>query len=246
MSAANKSWLMVGGLAVVVAAGIFATRQFQEPAAPPAEIRAAAVPSGEEATLAERTQLPTILRAKPVSDTGLSASPRYASQEGSEPQPVSPQFDQGPTRGYPPRAGEPAGTFVAAGGPPSGTTSPPVETPPPGDSQQPGTPAFPQQPGAGWSIKGDADPAATQPRLPVHAGPARHATTYVTRADDSFWYISKRVYDGQGRYFKALYYHNRDRIERPDKIPAGIEIETPPLADLQRRYPDLCGIGPTN
>jgi len=68
-------------------------------------------------------------------------------------------------------------------------------------------------------------------------------TTYVTVDADSFWNISKLRYGGEGKYFKALYYHNRNRILRPDQIPAGIEIETPSLEELKRLYPDLCGVG---
>jgi hypothetical protein len=68
-------------------------------------------------------------------------------------------------------------------------------------------------------------------------------TTYVTIALDSFWDISKLRYAGEGRYFKALFIHNRDRISRPDQIPAGIEIETPPAAELLRLYPEHCQLG---
>jgi len=68
-------------------------------------------------------------------------------------------------------------------------------------------------------------------------------TTYVTIDQDSFWNISKLRYGGEGRYFKALYFHNRGRILHPDQIPAGIEIETPTAAELRRLYPDLCQLG---
>jgi nucleoid-associated protein YgaU len=60
-----------------------------------------------------------------------------------------------------------------------------------------------------------------------------------TRENDSFWSISERVY-GTGAYYKALYQVNRDRVPLPDRIPAGLEILTPPRAELHRLYPDLC------
>jgi nucleoid-associated protein YgaU len=102
-------------------------------------------------------------------------------------------------------------------------------------------------------------PDAVPPALPAPAGlapksslpeaesaeapPVDMPTTYVTVAKDSFWNISKLRYGGEGRYFKALYFHNRDRILRPDQIPAGIEIRTPPAAELLRLYPEHCQLG---
>jgi len=60
-----------------------------------------------------------------------------------------------------------------------------------------------------------------------------------TQANDSFWLISQRAY-GSGRYYLALYEHNRRQFPRPDQIVRGMEIDIPPLQELQNRYPKLC------
>lgn len=85
-----------------------------------------------------------------------------------------------------------------------------------------------------------AAPESTQAGPPQENVSGDMPSRYVTQTEDSFWNISKQRYGGEGRFFKALYYHNRYRILRPDQIPAGIEIDTPPLAELKRLYPDLC------
>jgi nucleoid-associated protein YgaU len=61
---------------------------------------------------------------------------------------------------------------------------------------------------------------------------------YVTQPNDSFWSISQRVY-GTGRYFQALYEHNRRLYPQPDRLPPGVTIETPESYLLERSYPDL-------
>lgn len=61
----------------------------------------------------------------------------------------------------------------------------------------------------------------------------------ITKQDDSLWSISEQTY-GQGDYFRALFALNKDRIPRPDRIGAGIELQTPPLEELRQLFPDLC------
>ncbi len=63
-------------------------------------------------------------------------------------------------------------------------------------------------------------------------------THYVIQANDSFWTISQRLY-GTGRYFQALFVHNRRVCPQPDHLPAGATIETPPMHVLEKAYPDL-------
>jgi hypothetical protein len=60
-----------------------------------------------------------------------------------------------------------------------------------------------------------------------------------TNENDSLWRISERVY-GHGGYFKALYELNRLRVHRPDRLPRGIEILTPPASELRRLLPASC------
>jgi nucleoid-associated protein YgaU len=68
--------------------------------------------------------------------------------------------------------------------------------------------------------------------------PAKPAGYYRIQPSDSFWSISQRVY-GTGRYFQALYEHNRRVCPQPDRLPAGLTIETPEPHLLERAYPEL-------
>jgi nucleoid-associated protein YgaU len=67
----------------------------------------------------------------------------------------------------------------------------------------------------------------------------QHPSSVPALQQDSFWDISLRVY-GVGDYYKALYYHNRQRVRRPDRIEPGLEILTPPATELRNLYPELC------
>ncbi len=57
--------------------------------------------------------------------------------------------------------------------------------------------------------------------------------------NDSYWTISERVY-GSGAYFRALAEQNRGKAARPDRLPPGLVISTPPVAQLEKDYADLC------
>ncbi|MDP6557109.1 MAG: hypothetical protein QGF59_15010 [Pirellulaceae bacterium] len=256
MSASNKSWLMVGGLALVVAGVIYAIKQLNGRSAPPAEIAPATLTSDNSPATRSRTHFPTILRAKPVTEAAPTVSPRYAPRDATLPRSdlvprdgLVPrddlQFDKVPVGRYPSPTGLPPSTS-----PP--TTRPPITSPVDRSEVSPSR----RDPQAGGAVS----PAFSEPTavdepssLPTVSDsestdvrPAARPTTYVTVAHDSFWNISKLCYGGESRYFKALYFHNRSRILRPDQIPAGIEIETPPPAELLRLYPELCQLGQRN
>ena len=62
---------------------------------------------------------------------------------------------------------------------------------------------------------------------------------YEVQPNDSYWTISERVY-GSGAYFRALAEQNRGKAARPDRLPPGLVISTPPVAQLEKDYPDLC------
>lgn len=108
---------------------------------------------------------------------------------------------------------------------------------------------------AGGAYRGPAEPsspppAAVAPPAPLAAPPQYPQTPYaaypvetprdryVIQPNDSFWTISERVY-GTAKYFQALYEHNRRLCPRPDRLPTGVIIETPPYQALERSYPDL-------
>jgi nucleoid-associated protein YgaU len=76
--------------------------------------------------------------------------------------------------------------------------------------------------------------AAMRPQNPL-----RNDGTYEVQPNDSFWTISQRVY-GSGAYFRALAEQNRGKAARPDRLPPGLVIATPPVSQLEKDYPDLC------
>jgi nucleoid-associated protein YgaU len=62
---------------------------------------------------------------------------------------------------------------------------------------------------------------------------------FVTRPNDSFWTISEELY-GSGAFYIALYVHNHDRIQFPDRLGTNIALDTPSAAELRRLYPRYC------
>lgn len=79
-------------------------------------------------------------------------------------------------------------------------------------------------------------PTGQEPAPPeVQAAQGR----YTIEPQDNYWRISQKLY-GTGRYFKALYEHNKPRFPRSDQLRLGDEILAPPAAELERLYPDLC------
>ena len=59
--------------------------------------------------------------------------------------------------------------------------------------------------------------------------PVRH----VVQRNENFWTIS-RLYYGSGRYYKALWAANSDRVSAPDKLVVGMTIQVPPPEALDR------------
>ncbi|HEV3138380.1 MAG TPA: LysM peptidoglycan-binding domain-containing protein, partial [Pirellulales bacterium] len=105
----------------------------------------------------------------------------------------------------------------------------------------------------------DADGANRRDDIPLAAEPARtawrgavepasnHAVEhvgvengkYTVQPNDSLWIVSEKVY-GTGRYFKAIYEHNRTRLPHADRLAVGTVIVVPPVAVLEQQYPALC------
>jgi nucleoid-associated protein YgaU len=74
---------------------------------------------------------------------------------------------------------------------------------------------------------------------PVGENPLRSDGLYEVQPNDSYWTISQRVY-GSGAYFRALAEVNRGKAARPDRLQPGLLISTPPVAQLEKDYPDFC------
>ena len=65
-----------------------------------------------------------------------------------------------------------------------------------------------------------------------------HSPSYVVREGEGYWSISTDIYK-DGRYFRALYEHNKSVIPLFELNP-GAQISTPDKSDLRRLWPDLC------
>jgi nucleoid-associated protein YgaU len=74
---------------------------------------------------------------------------------------------------------------------------------------------------------------------PQVAAPRGVDGAYEVQPNDSFWTISQKVY-GSPAYFRALAEHNRGKLASMDRLPPGVAISAPPLAELEKKYPDLC------
>jgi nucleoid-associated protein YgaU len=62
---------------------------------------------------------------------------------------------------------------------------------------------------------------------------------YTVQPNDNLWIISEKVY-GSGRYFKAIYEHNRGQLPHADQLAVGTVIAVPPAGVLEQNYPALC------
>jgi len=261
MSASKISWLKIGGMTLLAVGVVYATTKLNRSPAPRAEISPATLTSDDSPALQSRTQFPTILRVKPVAEAAPTFSPRYAPRDVTLPTEV-PRPDRLPAGNYPlPTNPQPTPVPVTPLSVTPLSVTPLSEQPAPGSSGgQSASPVDHKDPpsaGPNQSTEAAISPTSGEPAAiaaestlpsatdfePADLRPADMPTTYITIAQDSFWNISKLRYGGEGRYFKALYFHNRGRILHPDQIPAGIEIETPTAAELRRLYPDLCQLG---
>lgn len=64
-------------------------------------------------------------------------------------------------------------------------------------------------------------------------------TTYQTIAQDSLWSIAVNHY-GDGRFFRALYRHNRQQIPDAQHLKSGIVLNIPHVDQLIQQYSELC------
>jgi nucleoid-associated protein YgaU len=84
----------------------------------------------------------------------------------------------------------------------------------------PGT--APSAPAAPPSVRGDATPNPT-----ARDQPSRRAVqTYVVRPGDSLRLIAVRIYGDESRW-ERIYEANRDVLQSPDDLVAGMELEIP-------------------
>jgi nucleoid-associated protein YgaU len=130
-----------------------------------------------------------------------------------------------------PREFEAAGQPAAARDPRYGYD--PVAPAPPSEL---GPPSYPG-PEAGYAH--EHSPRNAEMQTSFTQTPLRNDGLYEVQPNDSYWTISERVY-GSGAYFRALAEVNRGKAARPDRLPPGLLISTPPVAQLEKDYPDFC------
>jgi len=78
----------------------------------------------------------------------------------------------------------------------------------------------------------------------MFASQSANSGTYTVQDGDSYWTISKKVY-GTAKYFQLLADHNRRTIADPQKMKAGVVIETPQASVLQRKLKTVRRTAPT-
>jgi nucleoid-associated protein YgaU len=88
-------------------------------------------------------------------------------------------------------------------------------------------------PRSAW--RGTVEPASNNAVEPLTVENGK----YTVQPNDSLWTVSEKVY-GTGRYFKAIYEHNRARLPHADRLAVGTVIAVPPVALLEQNYPALC------
>lgn len=222
MNQATKLLLLSGTL-VLLAVVISKLQGPGTTADPTASLRDRRAPSSLPTIPSRLSGQPQILRAK--QESGLDSSPstwhledHRAAPEAAVPMPV-PVFPTGQPL-------VPSAWLSESPGTESGRSSPSER-----EHFRPVTPPA-------------LDPVPVVTAWPpiVAAEPAPPLDYVLTESQDSFWRISERVY-GTGKYYKALYQHNRRAVLRPDQLEAGIQILTPPLDELRAMYPQLCPDG---
>ena len=104
---------------------------------------------------------------------------------------------------------------------------------------------------SGRPAVGTASTETFQPPLtPVTEGPfsnsfeTTNTGTYTVKDGDTYWNISKKVY-GTAKYFRVLADHNLSTISDPQKMRAGLIVQTPDASFLQRQLTTVSRSAPT-
>ena len=228
--------------------------------APPTDGGVAPLPAAPEESVAEAApstaEAPQELKVAPEEPAALEASREPPARPRNPLRRLSAEvpFDESQADGsLPPlEASLPEDAAVAAPEEPSAAETPTEpETAPaepsgvanPFDAPQAGaepSDTMPAEP-AGRSRYDADDPTPVTPAEP--AAPVEPSMPadgrYAVQPNDSLWKISEKVY-GDGRYFKAIGEHNRNKLPRADVLTAGAVIEVPPAGELTQLYPSLC------
>ena len=136
--------------------------------------------------------------------------------------------------GFDTGSNEPVNLFPDTNSQPTSTASndpfqPPVTSSP--DSSLPNSSASAI---SGGPFGNEAFSSNSSARPSTFASQPANSGKYTVQDGDSYWNISKKVY-GTAKYFQVLADHNRRTIADPQKMKAGLSIETPPASVLQGR-----------
>jgi nucleoid-associated protein YgaU len=150
---------------------------------------------------------------------------------------------------------EPPPTAMAAA--PSPTPAPvPSLTPPPSSELPPGLTPLPNAGRQPLRLEQPIEPARAVVTVPITPRRARtapapaptadrvEATPHVVQSGENFWTIA-RLYYGSGRFYKALWKANADRVPRPEDLHVGDTIRVPPPEQLDPKLVDHNATSPS-
>jgi len=144
----------------------------------------------------------------------------------------SPGFDSG--NGFDTAASEPVNLFPDTSSQPASTASNDPFQPPITSSPDSNLPSSSASSISGGPFGNEGFSADSSSRPSTFASQPPNSGKYTVQDGDSYWSISKKVY-GTAKYFQLLAEHNRRTIADPQKMKAGVSIETPPASVLQGR-----------
>lgn len=133
-----------------------------------------------------------------------------------------------PARALQPEKTEPSGIVPAK---PFSTLDQPGEAAEP-DAAIPRLPKLPEQ-----SINDLR--TSKSPSEPAVKAVAFETTTWEVKKGDSYWSIAQENYR-DGRFFDALYQHNRRTVPGFENLTEGVTLELPTVDQLIKRYPSDC------
>ncbi len=154
----------------------------------------------------------------------------------------SPGFDSG--NGFDSGSTEPMNLFPDTTSGPASTASTDVFQPPITSSPESSFPSSSASPVSSGPFGNESFSTGSPAGPSTFASQPSNSGTYTVQDGDSYWNISKKVY-GTAKYFQVLADYNRRTIADPQKMKAGVAIETPPASILQQKLTTVRRTAPT-
>jgi nucleoid-associated protein YgaU len=211
------------GMRPIIVATDRASRSAEAPVAPTTieSTESGAAPSGTHDHRPPHVSFMPRTATPPLSD-GESSSPQVSPDEAAIESP----------------ADDAAGVAPA----PSEVETTPVTDRPPNDEQPPIEVEQPVELPKQRLVAPSIERARIKTAQPTNQDASSQPATrdrYVVRSGDTLWSIAQRA-SGSGAYFRALAQFNRERVSHADEVKTGTELALPDIAELQRRFPQLC------